>query len=65
MNSIKKIQIFEYNLLNKTIKLTKKEIKDESIGDNSHFNSIFDNENGNVMTKDNKDIIVWKKEEKK
>ena len=56
------IKIYEYDLLNKTITLIKKEI-----GDNQMFNrfdSFFDNENGNVITKSNKTIIVWKNDDK-
>ena len=66
MNYLKKIKIYEYNLDKKTVKLTKKEIKDDNDNENyTHFNSFFDNENGNVITKYNKEIIIWKNEEKK
>ena len=72
MNYLKKIKIYEDNLDKKTVKLTKTEIKDDSDNDNendnenyTHFNSFFDNENGNVITKYNKEIIIWKNEEKK
>ena len=61
MNYLKKIKIYEYNLDKKTVKLTKKEIKDDSDNDNdndnendnenyTHFNFFFDNENGNIIT---------------
>ena len=60
----KNIKILEYDLLNKTIYLSKKEIKEPRFGYPKHFYKCLDNKNGNILTHENKGIIVWKNDKK-
>ena len=56
----KNIKILEYDIINKSIYLSKKEIKEQKFGYPNHFYKCLDNKNGNILTQDNDGIIVWK-----
>jgi len=60
----KNIKILEYDLLNKSIYLSKKEIKEPRFGYPRHFYKCLDNKNGNILTQEIKGIIVWKNDNK-
>ena len=60
----KNIKILEYDLLNKSIYLSKKEIKEPRFGYPKHFYECLDNKNGNILTQENHGIIVWKADKK-
>ena len=56
----KNIKILEYDITNKSIYLSKKEIKEPKFGYPNHFYKCLDNKNGNILTQENFGIIVWK-----
>jgi hypothetical protein len=60
----KNIKILEYDIVNKSIYLSKKEIKEPRFGYLNHFYKCFDNKNGNLLTQDDKGIIIWKTSKK-
>ena len=60
----KNIKILEYDLLNKSIYLSKKEIKEQRFGYPKHFYKCLDNKNGNIITQEINGIIVWKSDKK-
>ena len=59
------IKFLEYDLINKTIKLSKQEIKSPKRGFDKCFYKCFDNKNGNILTQDRFGVTVWKIEKKK
>ena len=61
----KNVKILEYDLINKTIKLSKKDIKEQKMGYPRHFYKCIDNNNGNILTQDNVGTTIWKLDEKK
>jgi hypothetical protein len=61
----KNIKFLEYDLINKTIKLSKQEIKSKTIGFDKYFYRYFDNKNGNILTQDSMGVTVWKMGKKK
>ena len=60
----KNIKILEYDLLNKSIYLSKKEIKEQRFGYPKHFYKCLDNKNGNIITQEINGIIIWKNDKK-
>jgi hypothetical protein len=60
----KNIKILEYDIVNKSINLSKKEIKEPRFGYPKHFYKCLDNKNGNILTQDIIGIIVWKVDKK-
>ena len=60
----KNIKILEYDLLNKSISLSKKEIKEPRFGYPKHFYKCLDNKNGNILTQEINGVIVWKTDKK-
>ena len=50
--------------MNKSIYLSKKEIKEPRFGYPKHFYKCFDNKNGNILTQEMNGIIVWKPDKK-
>ena len=60
----KNIKILEYDIINKSIYLSKKEIKEPRFGYPKHFYKCFDNKNGNILTQEINEIIVWKNDKK-
>ena len=56
----KNIKILEYDIVNKSIYLSKKEIKEPRFGFIKHFYKCFDNKNGNILTQEENGIIIWK-----
>ena len=59
----KNVKILEYDLDQKTIKILKKDIKEQRIGYPKHFYKCIDNKNGNILTQDNLGCNIWKKDE--
>ncbi len=57
----KNIKFLEYDLINKTIHLSKKEIKDQKLGFPRFFSKYFDNKNGDILTQDRMGATIWKK----
>ena len=56
----KNIKILEYDIENKSIYLSKKQIKEQRYGYINHFEICLDNKNGNILTQESDVIIVWK-----
>ena len=50
--------------MNKSIYLSKKEIKEQRFGYPKHFYKCLDNKNGNIITQEINGIIVWKSDKK-
>ena len=61
----KNVKILEYDLTNKTINLSKKDIKEPKMGYPRHFYKCIDNNNGNILTQDNNGTTIWTLDEKK
>jgi len=60
----KNIKILEYDIINKSIYLSKKEIKEPRFGYPKHFYECIDNKNGNILTQEVNEIFVWKNDNK-
>ena len=64
-DSKKNIKILEYDILNKSIKLSKNEIKDKKSESSKRFDICIDNQNNNIITSDSTKLTIWKKNIKK
>lgn len=54
----KGVNILEYDVKNRTIKLSTKKIKDHKLGYPRHFYKCIDDINGNILTQDNNGVII-------
>ena len=63
--SKKNIKILEYDINNKSINLSKKEVKEKKSDSSKTFEMCIDNKNGNIIATDSVSITVWRKNEKK
>ena len=63
--SKKKVQILEYDIHNKSIILSKNEVKEKKEGISLRFNKCIDDKNGNIITSDLNKVSIWQKKRKK